>query len=82
MNCKMTDALDACLVRIRTGESVEACLATYPELKNELRSVLEIELPLEGLCGMTPSTALVDHAWANRRTRRPRPSRGGGKKLY
>ena len=34
------DALDLCVRRLRQGESIEGCLADYPELADELRPLL------------------------------------------
>ena len=69
MNRKKTKALYECLVRIQSGESLETCLAIYPDLETELRPMLEITLSLDGLRGVTPSAAFVDHAWSNIRVR-------------
>ena len=41
MNERLFDAVEICLAALRTGVDMDACLALYPDLSNELRPILE-----------------------------------------
>jgi hypothetical protein len=43
---RVQEALDQCIARLRRGESLEHCLADYPDLDAELRSLLAIAAEL------------------------------------
>lgn len=59
MNNKVLDALDYCLHAIQDGASVEAVLARYPELAEELRPLLETARAAHDLKGPEPSEATI-----------------------
>lgn len=56
----LEEALDQCLLRIQRGESVEACLSSYPEMAGELAPLLEVAARLAGSAPrVTPPTAVL-----------------------
>lgn len=61
---RLTQALDAVLTRLADGERIDACLADYPDLADELSSLIEtrmrLDIPL-------PVPALPKEAWEARR---------------
>ncbi len=59
------DALDQCVSRLLAGESLDACLARYPEMREELRPLLEVAAVL----AETPASAPAPEAKARGRQR-------------
>jgi hypothetical protein len=51
----LSEILDECLSRVARGETVEACLADYPEYAIELRDELEAAVLFQGAFDFTPS---------------------------
>ena len=47
MSRKLDRILDECQARLRAGESLESCLASYPEHSRELRPLLEMAVALQ-----------------------------------
>jgi hypothetical protein len=45
----LTSILDDCLRRLQAGETVESCLALYPDRAADLRPMLAVVLPVKGL---------------------------------
>lgn len=51
----LSEVLDECLQRVlKDGESIEACVAHYPEYADELRDELEMALAFRGALAFTP----------------------------
>ena len=44
---RLTQALDAVLTRLADGDSIEICLASYPDLADELSSLIETRMRLD-----------------------------------
>jgi hypothetical protein len=61
--------LDECLAALRRGESLEACLARYPEHAEELRTVLLLAQRLSLTPRHEPRPGAQDAAWQQCRTR-------------
>jgi hypothetical protein len=55
MDERLMTYLDDCLASLRSGESLERCVARYPEQAKELRALLQIALALEELPQPEPS---------------------------
>ena len=49
MNPKIQDTVDDCLQRIGAGESLESCLARYPQHAEELQGILGLALAVQAL---------------------------------
>ncbi len=50
-DARVAEALDACVVRMREGDSLEQCLADFPDLAAELRALLGVAEALDGRDG-------------------------------
>lgn len=57
--------LDKCLERIRRGETVEQCLADYPDLRPELEPLLRVFKNVSTVRRVTPSTEFKQKAYVN-----------------
>ena len=55
MRTKLTKALDDCLEMMSKGESIEACLAKYKNVKKQLEPLLNTALSISSLPGVVPS---------------------------
>ncbi|MFC1894218.1 FecR domain-containing protein, partial [Chloroflexota bacterium] len=55
MGIKFPEALDKCLVRISQGEAVEACLAEYPHLSEQLEPLLYMASSISAAPKASPS---------------------------
>ncbi|MFC2020117.1 FecR domain-containing protein, partial [Chloroflexota bacterium] len=55
MRAKLSRVLDECIERIGKGESLEACLAEYPDLRERLEPLLHIALSVSALPKAEPS---------------------------
>lgn len=51
--------LDGCLERIKKGETIEACLSRYPEVRQQLEPMLRAALSLSSLPRVQPSPEFV-----------------------
>ncbi len=55
MKDELAKSLDECIARIRKGETIEACLAEYPHLRQKLEALLHITLSLSAMPRVSPS---------------------------
>lgn len=80
MSASLPAALEVCLSALRTGASLETCLALYPDLANELRPLLEAARAARLVPGPSTPAALARSrqrvmAHARRLQIRPAPRR-------
>ena len=59
MNTQLIGLLEQCIDRINEGESVEVCLASYPEHAKELEPLLQVLCDARNACSTTPSTKAI-----------------------
>jgi hypothetical protein len=57
MEERLITHLDECLAAIMAGESIESCVARYPDEADDLASLLQVALALEELPHLGPSAA-------------------------
>ncbi len=62
MEERLITHLDECMAAIEAGESIESCLARYPDEAAELAPLLQISLALEGLPQPAPAAATTRKA--------------------
>ncbi len=55
MKTNLTKILDECIEQIRNGETIENCLAQYPDVREKLEPLLEIARSIPSLPAVTPS---------------------------
>lgn len=55
METELSRALDDCLYRIANGEAIEACLGKYPQVSEQLESLLRIALSISAAPKVSPS---------------------------
>ena len=55
MGNNLAGVLEDCIVRLRRGESIEDCLARYPEMRSQLEPRLNMVNSVYRLPGVTPS---------------------------
>jgi hypothetical protein len=80
MEERLITRLDECLAAIAAGESIESCLARYPDDADELAALLQMALALEELPGPGPSPATTLAAktrFMNQAAARQSPKRVG-----
>jgi len=59
MRDKLTEILDDCIEQIEKGSSIEACLAEYPDMREELEPLLRIALSISSIPKVQPSPEFV-----------------------
>ncbi|MFC2045065.1 FecR domain-containing protein [Chloroflexota bacterium] len=64
MNSKLTKILDECISRIGRGDSIESCLADYPELESKLRPLLDTFTSISKAPRVTPSASFREQSKA------------------
>lgn len=80
---KMYDALEYCLQALENGADLDAALAHYPDLADELRPMLEAAIAAQDMTATQPSTdamgrgraKLMQHAAQMRKAKAPAPHR-------
>ncbi|MFC1991123.1 FecR domain-containing protein [Chloroflexota bacterium] len=60
MRNKLTKILDECLERVEKGESIDACLADYPDMREELEPLLSTALSISSIPKVQPSSEFVN----------------------
>ncbi len=55
MRPELSKVLDECIERIRKGETVESCLAEYPNLRKQIKPLLDTALSISGIPQVSPS---------------------------
>ncbi len=82
MSERLIDALEDCITAINSGRGLEECLAKYPDLADELRTLIKTSTAAKSLTAtQVPAAArnrsrtmLLEHAARKRKTRKPWPS--------
>ncbi|MFC2021035.1 FecR domain-containing protein, partial [Chloroflexota bacterium] len=59
MRNRLTKILDDCLGQVEKGESIEACLAEYPDMREELEPLLRIVLSISSIPKVQPSSEFI-----------------------
>jgi hypothetical protein len=60
MNKELEKILDVCLEEMKRGKSIEDCLETYPQHKEELESLLRMAMTVEEIPAPEPRTEAID----------------------
>ena len=55
MQAKLSKVLDDCLVRLSKGETIDACLTQYPQLRQQLQSLLYTAVSVSHIPKVSPS---------------------------
>ena len=55
MGAKLSKILDECIVRVEKGETIETCLAEYPDVRKELEPLLYMALSVSTIPEVSPS---------------------------
>lgn len=79
MSERLFEALEDCITAINSGRGLEECLAKYPDLADELRTLIETSTAAKSLTAtQVPAAArnrsrtmLLEHAARKRKTRKP-----------
>ena len=71
MSTTVDDVLNECIERLAAGETVEQCLASYPDYAVELEPMLRTS-------ASTMNVAADDHAPRGGQAAKPLPVHGGG----
>ncbi|MFC2041161.1 FecR domain-containing protein, partial [Chloroflexota bacterium] len=59
MKTDLANILDDCIEQIRNGQTIEACLAKYPDVREELEPLLDLSCSIRSLPTIVPSNEFI-----------------------
>jgi hypothetical protein len=55
MRTKLPKVIDNCIERMRKGQTIEACLAEYPDMRQQIEPLLRTAVSISSIPGVSPS---------------------------